>query len=220
MSSLSAVTGNQTQGNSCLYSHIIDWLQSFQTLAFFSLQCIPYHYPHKRPLYTWLSWLLSPALLDKVIWKIIPKWLRILQGSSLKHHSVFLKIFMPLQTKQNKTKSQSLYLKLDSFVWTENHKLSKKYLFIQTYGFAFHQNTSDSCKDDSNLWYLLCITLVAVLLFLETQKVPPEKSNHSVLIRSFWRQTSIGMYNSHTLNTNSESRKPFSACPSDERFQT
>lgn len=45
MSSLWAVTGNQTQGNSCLYAHIIDWLQWFHTLAFFSLQCIPYHYP-------------------------------------------------------------------------------------------------------------------------------------------------------------------------------
>lgn len=173
--------------------------------------------PPERPLYTWLSCLPSPALLYKVIWKIIPKWLRILQGSSLKHHSVFLKIFMPLQTKK---KSQSLYLKFDSFFWIENHKLSKKYLFIQTHGFAFHQNTSDSCEDDSNLWYLLCITLVAVLLYLEFQKLPPEKSNHSVLIRSFWRQTSIGMYTSHTLNTNSESRKAFSACPSDERLQT
>lgn len=56
--------------------------------------------PPKRPLYTFLSCLLAPALLYKVIWKIIPKWLRILRGSCLKHHSVFLKIFMPLQTRK------------------------------------------------------------------------------------------------------------------------
>lgn len=120
----------------------------------------------------------------------------------------------------NKEKSQSLYLKLDSFFQHKTHKFSKKYLFIQMHGFTYHQNTSDSCKDDSNLWYLLCITLVVVLLFQETQKIPPEKSNHSVLIRSFWRQTSIGRDTSHTLNTNSESRKPFSPRPSDDRLQT
>lgn len=38
------------------------------------------------------------------------------------------------------------------------------------HGFTYHQNTSDSCKDDSNLWYLLCITLVVVLLFQETER--------------------------------------------------
>lgn len=45
MNSLSAVTEYQIQGNSCLYSHTLDWLQWFQTSASFSLQCIPYHYP-------------------------------------------------------------------------------------------------------------------------------------------------------------------------------
>lgn len=100
MNSLSGAAVNQIQGNSCLYSHILDWLQWFQTLACFSLQCIPYHYHPERPLHTLLSCLLAPALLYKVIWKIIPKRLRILRRSCLKHHSVFQKIFMPLQTKK------------------------------------------------------------------------------------------------------------------------
>lgn len=45
--SLSAEARKQTQGNSCLYSHILARLQWFQTLylACFSLQCIPYYYP-------------------------------------------------------------------------------------------------------------------------------------------------------------------------------
>lgn len=83
--------------------------------------------PPMRPLYTLLSCLFAPALLYKVIQKIILKWLRILPGSCLKYQSVFLKIFMPLQIKR---KSQSLYLELDSFLQHENHKLSKNmYLF-------------------------------------------------------------------------------------------
>lgn len=53
--------------------------------------------------------------------------------------------------KKKKKKSQSLHLKLDSFFQHENHKLNKIYLFIQMHGFTYHPNTSDSCKDDSNL---------------------------------------------------------------------
>lgn len=55
--------------------------------------------PPEGPLYTLLSCLLAPALLYKVI-EITLKCLQILQGSCLKHHSVFLKIFMLLRKKK------------------------------------------------------------------------------------------------------------------------
>lgn len=77
---------------------------------------------------------------------------------------VFLEKFHATKTTKN---SQSLHLKLDRFFLHENHKLSKKYLFIQMHGFAYHRNTSDSCRDDSNL---LRITLMVVLLFQEPQR--------------------------------------------------
>lgn len=117
---------------------------------------------------------------------------------------VFLEKFHATKTTKN---SQSLHLKLDRFFLHENHKLSKK-IFIYSNAWV--------CLPPKHFWQLQRWQQPAphhphgCLVIPGTPKVPPEKSNRSVLIKGFWRPTSIGICPSHTLHTNSESRKLFS----------